>query len=279
MKNIFKKFLSDEKILPANSNEIFIWPNGAPGSEGKSGKEKSKISLGLKVISNVHNPSLTAFFPSAENATGAAIIIAPGGGHSELWVEHEGYNPAKWFCERGIASFVLKYRLAEESNSSYAITDHSLADIQQAIRFVRSNAKEWNINSAHIGVMGFSAGGEIAGLAAMHFDDGNKNAADKILQQSSFPNFQALIYPGGAHKFKAVKKSPPLFLLCGDDDAIGISKDVAEIYLMYKKAGVSAELHIYANELHGFGIRKDNNAAIAKWPELFIDWLSVKGFI
>ena len=96
----------------AQSNEILLWPNGAPGSEGKMGKEKLRLVEEDHVISNIHNPSITPYLPSKEKATGAAVIIAPGGGHRELWITHEGYNPARWLSDRGIAAFVLKYRLA-----------------------------------------------------------------------------------------------------------------------------------------------------------------------
>lgn len=278
MANLFKRFISGGKISKPGSNEIPLWPDGVEGSRGKPDKEKIKVIGGEKIISGIHHPSVIAYLPSSENAKGAAVIIAPGGSHKELWIDHEGHNPAQWFCNHGIAVFVLKYRLAKEVHSTYTINGHALSDMQRAIRFVRSHAAEWGINTARIGVMGFSAGGEIAALAAMHFDDGNKKDNDKILQQSSYPNFQALIYPAGTDHFKASKFSPPLFLLCGNNDD-EISRGVAETYLMYKEAGIPAELHIYANEGHGFGVRENNHAAIAKWPERFVDWLSESGFI
>src|SRR5580698_4650231 len=99
----------------ATPTEILLWPNGAPGSEGKTGPENVRITdQGDHVLTNIHKPSITAYFPSAANNTGTAIIVIPGGGHSELWITHEGYNPAKWFAEHGISAFVLKYRLAKE---------------------------------------------------------------------------------------------------------------------------------------------------------------------
>jgi acetyl esterase/lipase len=278
MENPFKKFLSVDKISNASSHEIPIWPYGVPGSEGRPEKEKIKIIGSEKIVSGIHQPSIIPYLPAPEIATGTAVIIAPGGGHKELWIDHEGHNPARIFCDYGIAAFVLKYRLAEEVHSIYSIHEHALADMQQAIRFVRYHAEEWKINTARIGVMGFSAGGEIAALAAMHFDEGNKNANDKISEQSAYPNFQALIYPAGTKHFKVLKNSPPLFLLCGDDDK-EIAKGVAKIYQMYKAAGIPAELHNYPDTGHGFGVRKNNHAAIAKWPERFVDWLSASGFI
>src|ERR1700743_2498928 len=150
--------------------EILLWPKGAPGSEGKTAPQKTRISdQGDIVISSVHKPSITPYLPAAGKATGVAVIVAPGGGHSELWISHEGYSPAKWLQAHGIAAFVLKYRLARDTNSTYTVDKDEVADIQRAIRLVRSRAKEWGIDTAKIGVMGFSAGGELAGLAAMRY--------------------------------------------------------------------------------------------------------------
>ena len=173
---------------------------------------------GEHVISSIHAPSITPYLPAADKANGAAIIIAPGGGHRELWIDHEGYNPARWFMERGVAAFVLKYRLAREPNSTYTIDEHALMDIQRAIRYVRSRAREWKIDPHKIGVMGFSAGGEVAALSAMRFDNGNGTASDTIERQPCRPDFQALIYPGNSARFEVTKDSPPIFIVCGYND-------------------------------------------------------------
>src|SRR5215510_7313889 len=143
--------------LSANQpKEIPLWPNGAPGSEGKAGPESVRVTeSGERVVSNVHQPSLTPYLPPKEKATGAAVIIAPGGGHRELWADHEGHNIARYLSARGVAAFVLKYRLAREANSTYTVDDHALADTQRAIRLVRSRAREWHIATNRIGVMGF----------------------------------------------------------------------------------------------------------------------------
>jgi endo-1,4-beta-xylanase len=261
------------------SKEILLWPNGAPGSEGKTGPEKVRIAEGGDhVISNIHNPSITPYLPDPQKASGAAVIIAPGGGHSELWIDHEGYNPAKWFQQKGIAAFVLKYRLARDTNSTYTVDGEELADIQRAIRLVRSRAKEWGIDTAKIGVMGFSAGGELAGLAAMRFDSA-KTGTDLIDQQSSRPNFQALIYPGNSKRLEVAHNAPPLFIVGGFKDRQDIAEGVAKVYLKYKQAGVSAELHIYANVGHGFGIRTTNKGAVTGWPDRFTEWLADEGFV
>src|SRR6187399_3327832 len=147
----------------AQEKEILLWPNGAPGSEGKTSKEKIRIAeTGDHVVSNIHFPSLTIYLPDKNAATGTAVIVAPGGGHRELWIDHEGYDVAAWLRDHGIAAFVLKYRLARETNSTYKVDVHALADAQRALRLVRSRAEEWHIDPSRVGIMGFSAGGELA---------------------------------------------------------------------------------------------------------------------
>jgi acetyl esterase/lipase len=259
--------------------EILLWPKSAPGSEGKTEKEKIRVTeQGDHVISNIHFPSITPFLPTPEKATRAAVIIAPGGGHRELWIDHEGYRPAEWLRDHGVAAFVLKYRLAREENSTYKIDD-ALADIQRAIRLVRNRAKEWGVDTLRIGVMGFSAGGEVAALSAMKFDNGAKNSADPVDRMSSRPDFQALIYPGNSESFTVAASTPPLFLLGGYKDRSDIATGIAEVYLKYKEANIPAELHIYANAGHGFGLRDQNKGAVAGWLTRFYDWLSDLGFL
>jgi formylglycine-generating enzyme required for sulfatase activity/acetyl esterase/lipase len=278
--------------------EVLLWSGGAPGSEGKTGPEKVRIAEGGDhVISSIHHPSITPYLPEAggnsaaignsgtagENSGAAggrtAVIIAPGGGHTELWIDHEGYNPAKWLRAHGVAAFVLKYRLAREPGSTYTIDGEELADIQRAIRTVRSRAKEWGIDTARIGVMGFSAGGEVAALSAMRFDAGHPDAADPVERQASRPDFQALIYPGGSSRFEVAPDAPPLFLVGGYKDRPDIAEGIAEVYLKYKRAGIPAELHIYASVGHGFGMRPSNTGAVAGWISRFQEWMGDMGFL
>lgn len=266
-------------IGSAQQKEILLWPNGAPGSEEKTGNESIRVVEGDQVIKNIHRPSITPYFPSGDKATGAAVIIAPGGGHRELWITHEGYNEAKWLSDRGVAAFVLKYRLARDSNSTYTIDKDELADIQRAIRLVRSRANEWNIDTAKIGVMGFSAGGEVAALSAMRFDYGDAVATDTVNRESSRPAFQALIYPGNSGRFEVATNAPPVFLVGGFNDRADIAEGIAQVYVKYKKANVPAELHIYSNAGHGFGMRERNKGAVAGWIDRFHDWLSDRGFL
>lgn len=267
-------------VTAQEQNEILLWPNVAPGSEGKSGGEKVRVTPdGEHVVSSIHKPSLTPYLPKKEKATGAAVIIAPGGGHRELWIDHEGHNFARWLADRGIAAFVLKYRLAREPESTYKIDQHALADVQRAMRLVRSRAREWGVNAARIGVAGFSAGGEVAALVAMRYDAGNKDSSDAIERESCRPDFQALIYPGNSAQIVAAKDSPPIFMLCGYKDRADISRGLAEVYLKFKDLGVPAELHVYATAGHGFGLRERNKSAVASWPARFEDWLSELGML
>jgi endo-1,4-beta-xylanase len=269
-------------VLSADQpKEIPLWSNGAPGSEGKTGKEVVRVTAdGEHVISNVHNPSLTLYLPGGDKKTPrTAVVVIPGGGHRELWVDHEGYNLAQWLSARGIAAFVLKYRLAREPNSTYTIDDHALADTKRAIRLVRSRAREWNIAPSRIGVIGFSAGGELAALSAIRFDSGNKDSPDPIERENSRPDFQALIYPGSSGRIVPTKDSPPAFLACGYKDRPDIAQGLAEVYLKFKAVGVPAELHIYAGAGHGFGMRERNHEAVGKWPARFQEWLADAGFL
>src|SRR5882757_7316344 len=150
-----------EEVLTEDG--FLLWPATAEGSP-----ERVRLANGERVISNVHRPTLR-YYP-AEKPTGAAVIIAPGGSHRELWIDHEGHRPAQWLSERGIAAFVLKYRLGAEAGSPYSVEPHALADILRGVRYVRSRAEEWGIDAGRVGVMGFSAGGELAALAAMRYD-------------------------------------------------------------------------------------------------------------
>lgn len=256
---------------------IPLWPKGAPGSEARAAEAEKVIGSN---VCNVHNPSLTPYIPDPGKSTGTAVIICPGGGHSKLCLGHEGYALAEWFRDRGIAAFVLKYRLAREKGSTYTVQDHAMADTRRAIRLVRSRAGEWHLKPDRIGILGFSAGGELAAFAAMKNDPGNKEAVDPIEQHSSRPDFQALIYPGSSGKFKVERGMPPVFLAAGYKDRPDIAEGLATLYLKYKAMKIPAELHIFANAGHGFGYRHNAKpSAAARWPERFTEWLGDSGLL
>lgn len=257
--------------------EVLLWPSGAPGSAGDAPAEATRVTpTGERVVSSVHRPSITPYLPSKETATGAAVIIAPGGGHRELWTDHEGHNIAKWLSDRGVAAFVLKYRLAREKDSKYTIEGTSLSDTQRAIRLVRSRAADWNIDPLKVGVMGFSAGGELAALAAVRYTHSVDAGSDAIDKLESKPAFQVLVYPAIPKEMPLSKDTPAAFLVCGENDRQNISQGLPELYLQMKKAGVSAELHVYAGVGHGFGMRPTSTGPASQWVVRFHEWLGAR---
>lgn len=256
---------------------IPLWANGAPGFEAK--RDLPEIHLKSGAIAGVHNPSVTLFLPDRSAATGAGVVILPGGGHKMLAIEHEGYAVGRWMAAHGIAGFVLKYRLAKEDGSVYRVDVEALHDAQRAIRLVRNRAVEWGLDPARIGVIGFSAGGELAALVSMQNDAGNPAAADPVDRQGCKPAFQALIYPGQSQRIAPTQSSPPAFLACGYNDREDISSGLARVYLLFKQAHVPAELHIYTGTGHGFGINPINKKPSAGWPDRFDDWLGERGFL
>src|SRR5258706_13201437 len=260
--------------------EIPLWPGGAPGSEGKTAPEVVKKSASGEIsVSSIHNPSLTPYLPPAGKGTGSAILVIPGGGHRVLAITHEGYNVAEWLSEHGIAAFVLKHRLARETNSTYKIEVEALADTQRAMRYIRSRAQEWEIDPARVGAIGFSAGGELANFACERFDEGKADSKDPIHRQPSRPNFQAMIYPGTSGRIQPTNGYPPAFLPCSYTDLKEISEGLAEAYLRFKRAGVPAELHIYSSGGHGFGLRASNQKPVGAWITRFDDWMADSGFV
>lgn len=256
-----------------------LWPQGAPGAQHPATAEITRITeQGEHVVTNVQSPSLTVYLPQTNRMGGAGVVVIPGGGHVELWMDHEGYNVAAYLAAHGIAAFILKYRLARAPGSIYTVDGSALDDLHRAIRLVRSRSAEWRVNPDHVGVMGFSAGGELAALAATRYDAGDERAMDPIGRQSSRPAFQALIYPALPHDMPLSADTPPAFLLAGSDDQAAISQGLATLYLSLRRAGVPAELHLYDGVGHGFGLRFSNTDPVADWPRQFMDWLGERGF-
>lgn len=270
--------LTTAKAAPAAESpaSIALWENGAPGSEER--KNEPETISGTN-ITNVHNPSITPYIPATDRSTGLAVIVCPGGGHAKLCVGHEGYALCEWFRDQGIAAFLLKYRLCREAGSSYTLEGNALDDTRRAIRMIRSRAKDWGLRVDRVGILGFSAGGELAAYSAMWPQPGNPKATDKIERFDSRPDFQALIYPGKSGTFTVEPGMPPVFIACGYGDRPDIAEGMASLYLKYKAAAVKAELHIYANAGHGFGYRPDAQSAANRWVDRFIEWLSDSGLL
>ncbi|MDA3816972.1 MAG: alpha/beta hydrolase [Prolixibacteraceae bacterium] len=254
---------------------IKLWPNGAPGANPNGGEEIIRIDpgSGAQVVSNVHEPSITPYIPKAGKATGVSIVIAPGGAHRELWMNHEGYDIAQKLADNGITVFILKYRLARDKNSNYTVEGHSVKDMQRAVRLVRSRASEWKIDPTKIGIMGFSAGGQVAALTDIQADSGNVEADDPVETFSSKPNFQVLVYPAWVNDITLSKSSAPAFIVGGFKDMESISTGMPKLYLKFKEVNVPAELHIYADVGHGFGFSAGTKGPHSKWVEPLIAWM------
>jgi endo-1,4-beta-xylanase len=255
--------------------EIRLWAKGAPGSEGETAPEVFQAGANPKLpvrFTVVHYPSIYVFLPAKEKANGMAVVVAPGGGHSQLVMEKEGYDIAEWLNNKGIAAFVLKYRLARAQGSHYTVDGSALPDAARAMRMVRSRAREWGVDPARIGFMGFSAGGEVAALIETRFDAGNDSSSDPIDRASSRPDFAVVVYPGFRPGTITVPKdAPPTFLVCADNDRSHVVTTV-NLYLDLEKQGVSSEMHIYAVGGHGFGMRQ-SALPVASWPDRLAQWM------
>lgn len=270
-------------LVGAEPVEIPLWDKGPPGFESRKDEKEVRDVRGNGEyrVTNVHNPTVTVILPAKEKATGAAVVILPGGGHRELWMMHEGINPGQWLADHGVAAFVVKYRLGREKGSPYKIEEHPVQDAQRAIRMVRSRANEWGIDPNRVGVMGFSAGGETAAMVANAPGGGSLDRdADNTDRQSARPNVLALVYAGplGIRDAKVSKEYPPTYILVGDPDGAGTW--LVNHYLALKKAGVSSELHVYAKAPHGFGLRATKTPRpVDAWPERFHEFLAAQGML
>lgn len=295
-------------LAAERGQEVRLWPNGAPGSEGITAPEVSKPSVNAKYgslpgnFTVTHYPSIYIFLPPKEKATGAAMVVAPGGGHTQLVMEKEGWEVADWLNSHGIAAFVLKYRLSRVPGSTYKLPKEPYLDSARAMRLVRSRASEFNVDPTRIGFIGFSAGGEVAGMIETKFDAGDPNAADPIDRVSSRPDFNVLIYPfyrPGSAPFKPGVRpttdpslmpivdnadfpipdnAPPVFMVCTSDDPSHVVPTV-KFYLELEAHKIPAEMHIYEYGTHGFGLRptKKPGSPVESWPARLVDWLNYRG--
>jgi acetyl esterase/lipase len=266
-----------------------LWPNGAPGAKGNAEGDK---------------PTLTIYLPPAQKATGAAVVICPGGGYGHLAVDHEGHQIAQWLNSFGVAGFIVKYR-HRNSGAGYG-HPVPLQDAQRAIRIVRSRAKEWDISPDRIGIIGFSAGGHLASSAATHFQESFGAPQDAIDRVSCRPDFAILVYPvisftepfthtGSRKNLLGAKpdpalvqkmsnekqvtpQTPPTFLIHSWEDKVVPVENSIHFYLALRRAQVPAEMHIVLKGAHGFGLGQKLGGAAA-WPKLCEKWLEESGFL
>jgi acetyl esterase/lipase len=281
--------LAATALASGRGEEIKLWPGGAPGSQGVATAEVSKPSTNPKYaglpanFTVTHYPSIYVFLPPKEKATGAALVVAPGGGQTQLVIDKEGWEFADWLNSQGIAAFVLKYRLAKAPGSSYTVPGEVYADAARSLRLVRSRAAEWNIDPKRIGFSGFSAGGQITGMMETKFDAGKPDSSDPVERFSSRPDFTVSIYPGyradggeadSAAQFPVPKDAPPAFLVCADDDRPHVEATV-KFYLELEANHIPSEMHIYTYGGHGFGLRPTKKPApVMGWTDRLKEWLA-----
>ena len=268
----------------ANADAPFVlWPGGAPGAVGH---EPEDI------------PTLTPYLPPKEKATGAAIVVCPGGGYQNL-SDYEGRPVAEWLNTLGVAAFVLKYRLGPRYQHPAM-----LEDAARALRTVRARASEWGVDPARIGILGFSAGGHLASTLGTHFDAGNAGATDPVERVSSRPGLMILIYPvitmrelthAGSKKNllgprpspdavallsneeHVTKETPPAFLVhTMNDEAVPVENSMMFAAAL-RRAGVPFEFHLYERGPHGFGLA-EKDPVLSTWPARCADWLRLHGF-
>lgn len=279
----------------AQDFKLKVWPNGAPDSNGLTIPEETYEG---KRVRNVSEAEMYVYLPKIGNNTGAAVVICPGGGYMIEAMDHEGYNMAEWLTTQGVAGIVLKYRLP------YGHDQIPLEDAQRALRIVRQKAGEWGINPSKIGIAGSSAGGHLASTAGTRFDLGKPESSDPIEKYSCRPDFMLLLYPvitfneefghmgsrtnliGTGNKWELVEKysnelhvtaqTPPTFLVLADDDGGVPPRNSIEFYLALKKYKIPAEMHIFRDGGHGFGMNK-KNLPVDQWPELFAQWMKAQG--
>lgn len=253
----------DGEVIP-------LWVDGAPGFEDK----KDEVEVEERgSVTNVHYPTLTAFRPPKEKANGVAIVIAPGGGLRKLGMKGGGYDPAKFLASHGYTTFVLKYRLSRQPGVPYKFEEHVLQDGQRAIRTVRHQAKKFGINPQKVGMLGFSAGGEVVSITCYKPGEGNPKADDPVDRLYAKPNFQMLVYPGPVGiPSKLPNDTPPAFLVIAADD--NHTSVLMNLMHRFREIGVDYETHIYARGGHGFGMgTRSKRRSIQKWPDRMLDWL------
>ena len=265
---------------------MLLWPGGAPGAQGDE---------------DVDKPSLTVFLPLAANATKTAVVVAPGGSYTHLSMEKEGYAIARWLNERGVAAFVLQYRLGPKYHHPV-----ELEDARRAIRMVRANAAEYGIAADRVGMWGFSAGGHLAATVGTKFDAGKADASDVVERQGSKPDFLILAYPvitfhepdlhrpslknllgdtpdpalvdSLSAETQVTKGTPPTFLFATADDKTVPVMNSVMFYSALVKAGVPVEMHLFQHGAHGAGLAT-GNPQLSDWPDLLAKWMRERGYM
>lgn len=269
---------------------VTLWPQGAPGPNTTTGPEAETSTAASPMIAgrwvarvgNVSVPTLTVY--AAKGAgNGAGVVVLPGGAYKILAMDLEGTEVCDWLTARGVACFLLKYRVP--GTGPYPKSDEALADAQRAVGLVREHAAEWKVDAKKIGVLGFSAGGHLAAAVSTHYEKRLYAKVDAADELSCRPDFAVVVYPGyladaeNGMKFSAdipvTKDTPPTFLVQAEDDPVHVENAV-EYFLALKGVGVPAELHVYAEGGHGYGLRQ-TMLPVTGWPDLVDVWMKTIG--
>lgn len=273
-------------LAQSNPQVVYLWPAGHPTLQGANEKEitnppNPQPGQVIRQVKNIHNPSLEVFPAPANKNTGAALIIAAGGGHREENVGTEGYDLKDWLHGLGVNVIILKYRLQFTPNYKYTVEGEALQDTLRAVRVVRHRAREWGINPSRVGILGFSAGGALAALADIRFDRGKADAEDLIDRQSSRPDFVGLVYAGWAPNMNitAPSDAATAFLTSAGLDDASHARQTVDFYNSLFKAGVPVELHIYGHGGHANGIKPRDGIPFGSWHIRFQEWLADLGML
>lgn len=275
MKSLIATVLFLSSCLAADPQIIHLWPKGAanwtPPAGGEKIEERGKDGVKDRAVMNVTDPMITVYLPSPQVRNGAAVLIAPGGGYARLAYDKEGIDVALWLNSIGIAGIVLKYRLPEmptnaterkavysDAQTAVKTVRVSLEDATEAMKIIRINAAKWNVDKDRIGMMGFSAGGHLAALMGVQ--------AEEVR-----PNFLALIYGAIPGNLNVTKDTPQTFLAHASDDPSVATDTSIHFYQALRIAKVPAELHIFSEGGHGFGIKKSGKTS-ENWPGRFEAW-------
>ena len=280
-------------VCGAEPVTVNVWPGKPPAEtkelppEADQTKPDDRLIAGRRIIKlgNVSTPQLTIHRPSIDKDTGAAVVICPGGGHHILAYDLEGTEVAEWLNEIGVTGIVLKYRVPFRDPDKRWLS--AVQDGQRAMSLVRSRAAEWGLDPKRIGMLGFSAGGQVAGLVSILHEQRQYEPHDDVDKVSSRPDFAVLIYPGGLDEPKQAKlrdevqvskDSPPMFFVHAFDDNVSVLNTLL-FATELKKVGVPAEVHVYAKGGHGYGLRHVDGQPVTDWPKPCAAWLKTTGII
>lgn len=291
---LFVLLLTAAAAFATGPRPIALWPGRAPGDtttlppEADLTKPTENLIAGRPIIrlGNVSDPTIAIYSPDATRNTGAAILVCPGGGYHILAMDLEGTEVCAWLQSIGVTGVLLKYRVpAREGRPEYAAP---LQDAQRALGLVRAKAKEFGIDPRRIGVLGFSAGGNLAAMLSNNYATRTYPKVDDADAVSCRPDFCVLIYPGGLADEKknnalppeirvSADRTPPTFIAMSEDDPVRV-ENALSYYTALKDANVPVEMHLYPTGGHGYGLRRTADL-VTTWPDRVVDWMRAAGWL